>query len=304
MNQFGMILIIIFLWTCTNTTEITNSNGILVTTDWLEKNLNDTSLILFYIGEKADFDSIHIPNSQYISLQGFLIDTDKLRHEFQNINVLDSILEINGVNNYSQIVLYHENERMIPAVARMFVTLDYVGLGNNTVVLNGGLKKWLNEQKETTNQVNIRPKGNFEVKINQATAVNSDYVRAQQNNPDFIVLDAHPAEMYTGSFDSIEKQYFGGHIEGALNLPFSFMLVDSEPYLFKDDQDLLKEFENVGANMNKTIIHQCGTGILASVNYLISKHLNFNTMFYDGGFEEWEKLDLPVIKPVDTLTIN
>ena len=286
---------------CTNISKTHDNVRKLVTTDWLEKNLNDTSLILFYIGSEAGFDSIHIPNSNYISVWDMLINTDELRNEFQSIHVLDSILEMHGVNNHSQIVLYHENEKMLIWVARIFVTLDYLGLGSNTAIVNGGLKKWLKEQKAVTTEVVNKPKSKLDVKINPATNVNHDFVKTIINNPNYFVMDAHPADIFAGLFDTIENKYSGGHINGAVNLPFSNLLVDSLPYLFKNDTELLKEFENIGVNSNQTIIHQCGSGILASVNYLISKHLGYKSMFYDGGTEEWEKLNLPLIRTADSI---
>ncbi|MCK4751357.1 MAG: hypothetical protein KAT15_30070, partial [Bacteroidales bacterium] len=53
-----------------------------------------------------------------------------------------------------------------------------------------------------------------------------------------------------------------------------------------------------GIDKEQTVIFYCGSGIRASVNYLVSVHLGFKPMLYDGSYEEWEKLELPVIQPV------
>ena len=74
--------------------------------------------------------------------------------------------------------------------------------------------------------------------------------------------------------------------------------------MFREDSELNKEFERIGMDAGKTVVHYCGTGIRASVNYLVSTHLGYKSAFYDGSFEEWEKLELPVIKPVYHTSVN
>ena len=59
-----------------------------------------------------------------------------------------------------------------------------------------------------------------------------------------------------------------------------------------------EEFEKVGMDPDKTTVYYCGSGIRASVSYLIARHLGFPALLYDGSYQEWEKLALPLTSPV------
>jgi thiosulfate/3-mercaptopyruvate sulfurtransferase len=220
------------------------------------------------------------------------------------ISKIDSSLESVGINDHSLIVLCYENDYMIPITTRLFFTLDYAGLGNQTYVLNGGLVKWVKEDRLTTDSLYGKSPGKITLIVNNKIIVSAFDVEKYMNNPDFVIIDARPINTYIGQFDSIDKKFEGGHIEGSVSLPVDFLLSDTLPYMFKDDAELRKEFETAGMNEDKTAVIYCSTGIIASVNYLVSAHLGYKTLFYDGSFEDWEKLKLPVVRPVTKKSNN
>ena len=301
-NLFGL-LVAVLISGCSGNNQFKKDNK-LVSTDWLQSHLNDTSLAIIYVGSKLTFDSIHIPNSQYIPVRDLLVRTDSLRNELPEISKIDSLLESVGINDHSLIVLCYENDYMIPITTRLFFTLDYAGLGNQTYVLNGGLVKWVKEDRLTTDSLYAKSPGKITLTENDKIIVSAFDVEKYTNNPDFVIIDARPVDNYIGQFDSIDKKFEGGHIEGSVSLPVDFLLSDTLPYMFKDDAELMKEFETAGMNEDKTAVIYCSTGIIASVNYLVSVHLGYKTLFYDGSFEDWEKLHLPVIKPVSHKSEN
>jgi thiosulfate/3-mercaptopyruvate sulfurtransferase len=301
-NLFCLIIVVL-IFGCSGNKQFKEHNK-LVSADWLQYHLNDTSLALIYVGRKFTFDSIHIPGSQYFPVRDILINADSLRNELPEITRIDSLLESVGINDNSLIVLCYENEFMIPATARLFLTLDYAGLGNRTYVLNGGLTNWVKEGRITTDSLYSEHPGKLTLIKNDKIFISAVDVEKYINDPDFVIIDARSVDTYTGQFDSIEKKIEGGHIEGAVSLPYYYLLSDTLPYMFNDDEELMKEFERAGMNEDKTAVLYCGTGILASVNYLVSVHLGYRTLFYDGSFEDWEKLKLPVIKPVPNRSDN
>lgn len=293
------IFLILFLITGCTGNKVLKEHNKFVTTEWLHEHLNDSTLSPIFIGRKVTFDSIHIPNSQYISIRDLLIRTDSLRNELPEINKIDSVLTSVGINDNSIIVLYYENDLMIPATSRLFLTLNYAGLGDKTYMLNGGLLKWVKEGRKTTDSIFAKRSGELNLIENNRILVTAFDVENYMNNPDYVLMDARPVDQYTGQFDSVENTFNGGHIEGAVSLPFENLLSDTLPFMFKYDVELRKEFERAGMNSGKIAVIYCNTGIWGSVNYLVSAHLGYQTLFYDGSFEDWENLKLPVIKPVD-----
>jgi thiosulfate/3-mercaptopyruvate sulfurtransferase len=278
--------------------SLSDKHGKLVSTGWLRDHLNDSSLSLIYVGRKASYDSIHIPNSQFISIRDLLVRTDSLSNELPDINKIDSILISAGIDDHSTIVLYYANDYMIPFTTRLFLTMDYAGLREKTFLLNGGLPEWIKEGRMITDSLYYKHPGKLTLIKNDKIIVSATDVKNCINNPEFIIIDARSSEGYTGYFDSVEDRFYGGHIEGAVSLPSENLFPDTLPFMFKNDTELRKEFEKAGMDNNKTAVFYCGTGIMATVDYFVSVHLGYKSLFYDGSFENWEKLHLPVIRPV------
>jgi thiosulfate/3-mercaptopyruvate sulfurtransferase len=276
----------------------------LVSTQWLLERIDDPSYVILYIGSRDTFDSIHIRQSRYISAREFMIDIDSLRHELPDIEIIDSLLSATGIDEDSRIVLCYENEKVIPLTARVFLTMDYAGLREQTRVLNGGLKKWIDEDLPVTDSIYEFPEGDLNLVANSDFLVQAEEVNQYVKSPDYVVLDARPLEYYTGSYDSIELRFTGGHIEGTLNMPFESFLSEQKPHVFVDIDRMIEEFDKNGMDKSRTAVHYCGSGVWASVNYLVSAHLGYKALFFDGSFEDWEHLGLPIIKPVSLELIN
>ncbi|MCP4309880.1 MAG: sulfurtransferase [Bacteroidetes bacterium] len=276
----------------------------MVSTEWLFERIEDPSLVILHVGSEESYDTVHIRRSRFIPARLLMVDKENLRHELPDIERIDSVLSASGIDANSRIVLCYENERVIPLTARVFLTMDYAGLRDRTYVLNGGLKKWMDEGLPVTDTVYEFPEGELNLIANNNFLIQVEEVRLYLETPDYVILDARPPEYYSGKYDSIEMNYTGGHIEGAMNLPFEFLLSESDPYIFKDNDMMIKEFANSGMEKASTSVHYCGSGIWAAVNYLVSSHLGYKALFFDGSFEAWENLDLPIIKPVSQELLN
>src|SRR5260370_13514401 len=113
----------------------------LVTVDWLADHLNDPSLVLLQIGDKKDYDKGHIPRApflQYASISTPHNHGVTLIVEVPPVEQLVSVFERLGVSNSSHIILYFGTNWVSPTT-RVYWTLDYLGLGDRTSILNGGL---------------------------------------------------------------------------------------------------------------------------------------------------------------------
>ena len=72
-----------------------------------------------------------------------------------------------------------------------------------------------------------------------------------------------------------------------------------------DDAALEALFTNAGVSEKSTVVVYCGTGIWATVNYIVAKHLGYDVKFYDGSFEEWSAdPNLLIAEPVDPRLLN
>jgi 3-mercaptopyruvate sulfurtransferase SseA len=49
----------------------------------------------------------------------------------------------------------------------------------------------------------------------------------------------------------------------------------------------------------KVTLIYCNSGIKGSLIYLAARHLGYPVLLYDGSYEEWEELNMPLTGPVD-----
>ncbi len=118
-------------------------NDLLVSTDWLEANIADSLLVILHSGMKTEFEKEHIPGARYVTIWELVVKNEQgIKHEFPDEQKLEQALRLLGLNNNSKIIICYQDGNAIPWAARLFVTLDYAGLGNQVAMLNGGLKAW------------------------------------------------------------------------------------------------------------------------------------------------------------------
>ena len=121
--------------------------AMVVSTAWLAAHLKDPDLVLLHVGEKAAYDQAHLPGARFITT-GDVAVSDRtgggLALEMLPADVLRQRLESFGVSNTSRVVVYYGKDWISPAT-RIIFTFDYAGLGDRTVLLDGGQEAWVRD---------------------------------------------------------------------------------------------------------------------------------------------------------------
>jgi thiosulfate/3-mercaptopyruvate sulfurtransferase len=292
------LLLFVFIITGCTMGSQEDEQGIIVSADWLQDQIDNPTYAILHVGTWEGFDSIHIPGARHIDPYEFVQSTDSLNNELPQMDTIVALLRAAGVGNDSRVVLYYENEGLISRTARVFVTLDYAGMGDRTSVLNGGLPGWIEEERETTHIHTDVMEGDLKPGDPQEVIIRAHQLDQQRWNPEYVIVDTRSTEEYYGEIDSTGIIATGGHLEGAQFLSYNSNLSESNPHMFKDDDQLKAQLEEVGMDPDKTAVYYCGSGIRASVSYLVSRHLGYPALLYDGSFQEWEELGLPLTSPV------
>jgi thiosulfate/3-mercaptopyruvate sulfurtransferase len=268
-------------------------DSLIVSTDWLAKHLKDDSLVLLQVGEKDEYTAAHIPGAQFIQLADISTPRDRgLALELPDVTQLQTTFEKLGVSDKSRIVVYFSKDWVTPT-ARVFMTLDYLGLGDRTSILDGGLPAWRAEGRPVTAEVRTPASGKFTPRPNKQLVVDAVWVNANLNKPGVMILDARASKFYTG--EEVGRMPRGGHIPGARNIPFDSVVEDSNK--FKSVETLRQLFSAAGVKQGDSVTTYCHIGQQASLLYFVARYLGYEAHLYDGSFEDWSKRpELPIEK--------
>jgi thiosulfate/3-mercaptopyruvate sulfurtransferase len=260
--------------------------AMIVSTEWLAKHLNDESLVLLQVGDKNEYLAAHIPGAQFIQLSDISTPRGQgLTLELPSVDQLKTTFEKFGMTDKSRVVVYFGKDWVTPT-ARVFFTLDYLGLGDRTSILDGGLPAWRAEGRPLTTELREPKRGSFTPKPNTKLVVDAAWVSANLNRPGVAILDARAAKFYTGA--EAGQMPRAGHIPRAKSIPFSSLVEDSTNK-FKSAEALGAIFESAGVKSGDTVATYCHIGQQASLLYFVARYLGYEAHLYDGSFEDWSR---------------
>ena len=200
----------------------------------------------------------------------------------------ENLLQKIGVDNDTLLVLYGDFNNWFAAF--VFWVLKYYGYGQ-VVLLNGGRKKWLEEDRPLTKDIPKYPNGNFLAGEPDPTIrVYLDYVKDTLGEK--VLVDVRSNKEFTGELLAppeypTEHAQRGGHIPGAVNIPWAQAV--NEDGTFKSAEELRHLYESKGVKPDKEIISYCRIGERSSHTWFVLKYLLGypNVKNYDGSWTEW-----------------
>jgi thiosulfate/3-mercaptopyruvate sulfurtransferase len=211
--------------------------------------------------------------------------------ELPEIATLDSIFGSLGVGPDSRIVLYFGKDWVSPTT-RVWFTLDYMGLGDRTAILDGGYPAWkaanLPVSTETPSAATPRQ---LHSTAHPEFVAQADWINSRLKDPKLAVIDARDPSFYRG----LERGMFPrpGHIPGAGNL--YFQTVTGDDLRFESDSTLRRLFTQAGYAPGKQVVSYCHIGQQGTAVYFAAKLLGIPVKMYDGSFQEWsDRTELPV----------
>ncbi len=266
---------------------------ILVSTSWLSEHLNDPNLVVLNVAPiRQIYLRGHIPGARFLWMGSLAIPTPELNYQLPPLKQLQSAVAALGISNDSRIILCGVNGNVSPT-ARVYITLDYLGVGDQTSILDGGFDVWKTEGRAVSKDVPTFAPGKFAPHLTKAAIVNADFVKDRLQKQGVTIVDARSADFYKGSGGTYPRP---GHILGARNLYFSTLFDTTNKYLPSDS--LKAKFAVAGIPPGDDVVAYCHVGQTASAVYVAAKLLGHTPHLYDGSFEEWSSRDeLPVELP-------
>ena len=266
----------------------------LVETDWLEKNINNVKIIdcSWHMPQTKrsgleEYKNQHIPNSIFFDLDSNSKKEINLPHMLVNQSDWIQIVSKMGIKNEDEIVVYDNSD--VVSSCRCWFNFIYFGHNPKLVhVLNGGLKKWIKENKKITNDVTNIELSDYKSFEKKELVKNKEQVDLNIEEQHFKVIDARSKERFDGKVPEPRKGLRSGNIKNSFCIPFNLCL--KEDKTFKSKKDLKVIFENCLKNINeKNIVFSCGSGVTACVLALAYSLINdkYHPCIYDGSWAEY-----------------
>ncbi len=271
---------------------------VLVSTDWAAQHLNDPGLRFV----EVDVDTSAYEQGHALGAIGFNWQTqlnDPVRRDIPSTEEIEELLSASGISNNTTIVLYGDNNNWFAAFA--FWILKYYG-HNKVLLVDGGRKKWLAENKPLTKDVPSYPRAEYRViQTDPEIRARRDMVLEAVADHSFNLVDVRSTPEFTGEIIAppgmTETAQRAGHIPGAINVPWSQAVRDDGT--FKSAEELVSLYEGKGLDTKRDVIAYCRIGERSSHTWFVLKYLLGypSVRNYDGSWTEYGNLiDVPIEK--------
>lgn len=264
----------------------------LVSTDWLAQHLSDPDLrildgSMFLPGSgrdaRAEYADRHIPGARFFDIDDISDHRSDLPHMAPPPEKFVSRLRGLGVGDGHQVVVY--DSQGLFSAARVWWLFRLMGQ-DNIAVLDGGLPKWLAEDRETEDMPPLVRDRHMTARLQNHLVRDVTQVAAAVKLGDRQIVDARAAERFRGDAPEPRAGLRAGHMPGARNVPYAALL--NADGTMKSRDALRSVFETAGVDLGKPVITTCGSGVTAAVLSLALERLGKSDhALYDGSWSEW-----------------
>ena len=229
-------------------------------------------------GEEA-YQAGHIPGAVYFDISKISDPDAAYPHMLPDTVTFSARVRKLGIGDGNRLVIYDQNDFF--ASARAWWMLRVMG-HKDVHVLDGGLSAWKSASGELEDLPPVAVERHFTPRVRADLIAKSDYVEAASANNSHTIIDARPADRFTGAGSEPREGLSSGHIPGSCNLPGSALLNDDGT--LKSAADLRPLFDDPSA----PTIATCGSGVTAAITAMALARLgNWDVAVYDGSWTEW-----------------
>jgi thiosulfate/3-mercaptopyruvate sulfurtransferase len=273
---------------------------VLVDIQWVVDHINDHEVRIAEVDydPTANYNLGHVPGAVLFDWKKDI--NDPVTRNIFSRQSCEDLLQRTGVNNNTTLVLYGDFNNWFAAFA--FWAFKYYGF-KDLRLMNGGRKKWLEEDRPISKDIPQYQRGNFKAtEPDKSIRVFLNQVKEALDKENIAMVDVRSPKEFTGEILAppeypTEHAQRGGHIPRASNIPWSQAVKDDGT--FKSVEDLKQLYQSKGIVPEKEIIAYCRIGERSSHTWFVLKYLLGypNVKNYDGSWTEWGNMvDNPIEK--------
>ncbi len=266
----------------------------LVSTEWLADHLGDPQIAVIDAswhlpaaerngGE--EYEAAHIPGSVFFDVDSIADTGSGLPHTIPSPEFFAGQVGALGIDNSKRVIAYDSNGGFMAAMRAWWMFRLY---GHDRVaVLDGGLPKWLAEDRPMTDAATEIAAADFEARFRAGMVRTLDQIMANIEDAEAQVVDVRAPGRFDGTEPEPRPGMRSGHIPGSVNLPFAAFLDKDRHFVMRSADEIGAVIGGTGGTQNP-IVASCGSGVTACVAAL-ALHLigRDDVAVYDGSWSEW-----------------
>ncbi len=243
----------------------------------------------------AGFREGHVPGARRFDIDLFSDPDSTLPHMVPSQGRFARLIGTLGVGNDSDVVFYDQTG--VASAARGWWLLGLFG-HDRVRVLDGGLPLWRAEgrtmhagpvEPAAVAQFVAMPRLSRLAGLGDVAALSAAGAGGAGRAR---LLDARSRGRFEATVPEPRAGLPGGHIPGAVNLPFGDLLVDGSR--FRPEGEMRARFAAAGVAPGDRVVTSCGSGLTASVLSLGLAICGGDPgLLYDGSWTEWAQSGQP-----------
>lgn len=266
-----------------DTTGVMRSRIVDVT--WLEAHLDDEKVVVLDARRPTNYAKGHIPGSinlfPFLPLELRTAPTEAKPLRLQSAERLAETFGGYGLSADDHIVVYSDNGEL---GGFLLSVLDYAG-AEKISLLNGGLADWKRAGFELTDEETTFEATTFEVNLRPELVVDNEFVRANLDNPEVVVVDVRTLQHSMG-YMKYRLAKRPGRIPGSVQFPVFGLYEDHSSV--KPPDELLWVLRDRNIRKDKTIVVSCNTGGWAGGAQFIFRYLGYpDVRVHDESWIGW-----------------
>jgi len=234
----------------------------------------------------------HIPGALRFDVDAVADHSRDLPHMLPSEEEFARAVGAMGITNDTHVVVYDTPGMMSAGRAWWMFRI----MGHERVqVLDGGLKAWLADGRETNDTVPDPKPVRYTARKNSDLVRDKEQVLRNIGSRTEQVIDARSADRFHARVAEPRPELRSGHIPGSLNLPFD-QLSDPQTGRMKSEEELRALFADAGLDSDRPVITSCGSGVTAgALLFALALIGREDVALYDGSWTEWGRPgDTPV----------
>ena len=279
------------------------ASDFLVSTDWLEQNLQNPKVRILEVSVNPGVhERGHIEGAANLVWHTDLVDT--VKRDIVDKARFEQLLRNAGVSNDSTIVLYGDTNNWFAAWGAWIFDIYQVP---NVKLLDGGRAKWEAEKRPLSVVQRQAKAGNINVGEPDLAlrARLTDVLDIAEGRKNYGLVDIRSKDEYEGKIFAPagvqETAVRAGHIPNAVNVPW--VQAVAADGTFKSKEELQKLYASVGIDGSKPIVVYCRIGERSSHTWFaLKKILGYDVRNYDGSWTEYgNSVGVPVVNIAGTI---